>query len=185
MWRSFPKQTSSFRSSPSQYINCSSRFQRIVRSPVDPSTMIMANWFVALGSIVTEETSTPSWRRELRENWPISSSPTFPIYFVLTPHRLKATMAVATWPPPCLENRSISIFVLTVGNCGTTLRKSTELRPIPTTSKGLFFGKGILNRTVSFTEFLPVLQVLANPKEDATQPPSPSFFPERGERDDG
>src|SRR4030043_1183129 len=91
---------------------------------------------------------------EWRENWPISSSPTFPIYFVLTPHRLKATMAVATWPPPCLENRSISIFVLTVGNCGTTLRKSTELRPIPTTSKGLSFGKGRLNRMSIFYKLL-------------------------------
>jgi hypothetical protein len=63
-------------------------------------------------------------------------------------------MAVATWPPPCLENWRISILEFTVGNSGTTFKKSTELRPIPTTSKGLSFGKGRLNRTPFFYKLL-------------------------------
>src|SRR4030043_2374905 len=100
--------------------------------------------------MVTEEISTPSSRREVRENCPSSSPPIFPIYFVFTPQRLRATMAVATWPPPCLENLRILIFELIVGNSGTTQRKSTELSPIPTTSKGLYFGKGQLNRMTFF-----------------------------------
>jgi hypothetical protein len=45
-----------------------------------------------------------------------------------------------------LENWRISIFELRVGNSGTTVRKSTALSPIPTTSKGLLFGKETLNR---------------------------------------
>src|SRR4030042_1007982 len=106
--------------------------------------------------MVTEEISTPSSRREVRENCPSSSPPIFPKYFVLTPQRLRATMAVATWPPPCLENLRILIFEFCAGNSGTTQRKSTELSPIPTTSKGLYFGKGRLNRMSSFYKLLPL-----------------------------
>src|SRR3990172_5629854 len=100
--------------------------------------------------MVTEETSTPSPRRDWRENCPSSSSPIFPIYFVFTPHRLKATRAVATCPPPCLENWSIFIFELNLGNSGVMQRKSTELRPIPTTSKGVPVRKWRLNRIAFF-----------------------------------
>src|SRR4030042_3346175 len=91
---------------------------------------------------------------EFKEKEPNSSFPTFPMYFVFKPHRLKATKAVAIWPPPCLEKRRIFIFEFKVGNSGTTVRKSTELRPIPTTSKGLSFGKGRLNRMSIFYKLL-------------------------------
>jgi hypothetical protein len=45
--------------------------------------------------------------------------------------------------------------------------KSTELRPIPTTSKGFSFGKERSNRMLLFTNFLVGFQALQDLNKDA------------------
>src|SRR4029077_87426 len=115
------------------------RFHRTVRPPDFSSTRMKALWLMYPGALI-QFVSTPSRAISSRWNSPAASSAIFPTYRTRSPHRLHATIALATCPPAFTDAEMISTFESRAGKWGRRMIVSVALIPTPTTSTpGDFF----------------------------------------------